>query len=155
MKTIKLLAAATAIVLLSPGAPLAHDDDEGKGKLGTVKFDNSCDPKVQVDLQRGVAMLHSFWYSAAEQTFRQVLAQDPNCVIAAWGAASILMSNPLAGVGATAKNAEAAQALIAQGRKTAAKTQRERDYLEAVAAYYDDWSNRPERTRQLSRAKAY
>ena len=155
MKAIKLLAAASAMLLLSTVASLAHDDDEGKGKLGTVKFDNSCDPKVQAQLQRGVAMLHSFWYSAAEQTFRQVLAQDPNCVIAAWGAASILMSNPLAGVGATAKNAEAAQALIAQGRKTAAKTQRERDYLEAVAAYYDDWSNRPERARQLSRAKAY
>jgi len=36
-----------------------------------------------------------------------------------------------------------------------AKTQRERDYIEAVAAYYDDWANRPESARQLTRAKAY
>ncbi len=36
-----------------------------------------------------------------------------------------------------------------------AKTQRERDYLEAVAAYYEDFANRPERARQLARAKAY
>ena len=32
---------------------------------------------------------------------------------------------------------------------------RERDYLEAVAAYYEDWANRPERTRQGNRARAY
>ena len=36
-----------------------------------------------------------------------------------------------------------------------AKTERERDYLEAVAAYYEDFANRPERVRQLARAKAY
>ena len=36
-----------------------------------------------------------------------------------------------------------------------AKTQRERDYLEAVAAYYEDFANRTERARQLARAKAY
>ena len=36
-----------------------------------------------------------------------------------------------------------------------AKTERERDYLEAVAAYYEDFANRPERARQLARAKAY
>jgi tetratricopeptide (TPR) repeat protein len=36
-----------------------------------------------------------------------------------------------------------------------AKTQRERDYLEAVAAYYEDFGNRSERERQVARAKAY
>ena len=72
-----ILVSLAALVLLLPAALLAHDDDEGTGKLGTVKFDNSCDPKVQAQLQRGVAMLHSFWYSAAEQTFRQVLARVP------------------------------------------------------------------------------
>ena len=37
--------------------------------------------------------------------------------------------------------------------KMGAKTPRERDYIEAVAAYYEDWANRPERTRQLTRAQ--
>ena len=41
------------------------------------------------------------------------------------------------------------------GRKIGAKTARERDYIEAVAAYYEDWSNRPERVRQQNRAKAF
>jgi len=51
--------------------------------------------------------------------------------------------------------AERAQAAIDQGRKIGARTQRERDYIEAVAAYYEDWANRPERTRQLNRARAF
>src|SRR5689334_5629601 len=100
-------------------------------------------------------MLHSFYYSAAEQAFRDVLAQDPSCTIATWGIASILMSNPLAGQGAAPKRAEVAQAAIDQGRRTPPKTQRERDYIEAVATYYQDFGTRSERARQESRAKAY
>jgi tetratricopeptide (TPR) repeat protein len=100
-------------------------------------------------------MLHSFWYSAGEKAFRDVLAADPQCAIATWGIASLLMTNPLAGQGATPKGAEQAQAAIDQGRRIGAKTQRERDYIEAVAAYYENFSTRPERERQAARAKAY
>ena len=155
MKLRKILVAAAAFLVLSPLAANAHDEDEAKGKLGKVAFENSCNPKVQPLLQRGVAMLHSFWYSAAEKTFRDVLAQDPTCAIATWGVASILMSNPLAGQGASAKGAEQSVAILEQGRKIGAKTQRERDYIEAVAAYYEDWGNRSERQRQVARANAY
>lgn len=141
-------------LLLASGAALSHEND-GKGQLGRVRFENSCDPKVQPLLETGVAMLHSFWYSAGETTFRDVLKQDPSCTIAHWGIAAILMSNPLAGVGASPKAAAIAQEAIDQGRHVAPKTQRERDYIEAVAAYYQDFANRPERARQESRAKAF
>ena len=120
-----------------------------------MSFPTSCDPKVQPAFERGVAMLHSFWYSASEETFREVLKQDPQCAIATWGIASILMSNALAGQGASAKGAEQAQTAIDEGRRIGAKTERERDYIEAVAAYYKDFSTRPERERQIARAKAY
>src|SRR5688572_21197567 len=100
-------------------------------------------------------MLHSFWFGAGEKTFRDVLAQDPSCTIANWGIAAILMSNPLGGQGASPKSAALAQEAIDQGRRTSPKTQRERDYLEAVAAYYQDFSTRSERSRQESRAKAF
>jgi hypothetical protein len=142
------------VLLLILGAAHSHED-EGKGQLGRVHFTNSCDPKVQPVLQSGVAMLHSFWFSATEKAFRDVLAQDPSCTIATWGVAAILMSNPLAGQGASSKNAAAAQAAIDHGRRVSPKTQRERDYIEAVAAYYEDFSNRSERSRQDSRAKAF
>ena len=127
----------------------------GAEQLGKVTFPTSCDPKVQAEFERGVAMLHSFWFSATEKTFRDVLVQDPTCTIANWGIAAILMSNPLVGQGASPKGAAAAQAAIDQGRRVSPKTQRERDYIEAVAAYYQDFSTRSERSRQESRAKAF
>ena len=155
MNARKSLIAVSILLLLSSSVVQAHDDDDVKGQLGRVKFASSCDPKVQPSLEAGVAMMHSFWYSASEQTFRDVLAKDPSCTIANWGIAAILMSNPLAGQGASPKGAAVAQAAIEQGRRVSPKTQRERDYIEAVAAYYEDWSNRPERARQQARAKAF
>jgi hypothetical protein len=147
------VAVSVALLLIS-GIALAHEG-EGKGQLGRVNFTNSCDPKVQPLLQTGVAMLHSFWYRATEETFRKVLAQDPTCTIAHWGIAAILMQNPLAGTGANAKQAGLAQAAIDEGRRVAPKTERERDYIEAIATYYQDFSTRSERSRQESRAKAF
>src|SRR3989475_10780056 len=140
-----------ALMLVVPALIQAQSKDQ----LGKVDFQNSCSPAVQERFQRAVAMLHSFRYAETEKAFRDVLAQDPSCAIATWGIAAILMSNPLAGVGPSKEWAERAQATIDQGRKIGAKTQRERDYIEAVAAYYEDWSNRPERTRQQNRAKAF
>jgi len=141
---IVLALAATSVGFAQPG-----------DKLGKVEFPNSCSPAVQEKLLRGVAMLHSFYYSATQKAFEDVAAEDNSCAIAAWGYASILMSNPLQGIGASPKGAELAQAAIEKGRTMGAKTQRERDYLEAVAAYYEDFANRPERARQVARAKAY
>ena len=147
------VAASFALLLLS-GTANSHEA-EGRGEVGRVKFANSCNPKVQPLLESGVAMLHSFWFSATEKAFRAVLAQDPSCTIANWGIAAILMSNPLAGLGASPKGAADAQAAIDEGRRVPPRTQRERDYIEAVAAYYKDFSTRSERSRQESRAKAF
>jgi tetratricopeptide (TPR) repeat protein len=124
-------------------------------QFGSVEFPNSCSPAVQDKLLRGIQMLHSFYYGATQRAFEDVLAEDNSCVIATWGFASILMANPLQGVGASPKDAPRAQVAIDIGRKMGTKTERERDYLEAVAAYYEDFANRTERARQLARAKAY
>ena len=148
---IRIAAALIALSLAAASVAFAQQGD----KLGKVQFQNSCSPAVQEKFLRGVAMLHSFYYSAAQKAFEEVAAEDNSCAIAAWGYASILMSNPLQGIGASLKSAELAQAAINKGRNMGAKTQREREYLEAVAAYYEDFANRPERARQLARAKAY
>lgn len=130
-------------------------DHAGVESVGAVAFANSCSPSVQQDLARGIAMLHSFWYSAGERTFRAVLAQDPGCAIADWGIASLMMNNPLAGVGSSPAEAAKGQAALAEARAIGAHTQREQDYIEAVGAYYQDFASRPERARQLSRSAAY
>jgi tetratricopeptide (TPR) repeat protein len=146
-----LLAAALAAHLPAQ----AHEDDSQSGTLGKVSFPTSCDPKVQPAFERAVAMLHSFWYSAAEKSFRDILKEDPTCAIATWGIASILMTNPLAGQGPLPQKAESAQAAIDEGRRIGAKTERERDYIEAVAAYYKDYGTRSEKDRQATRSAAY
>jgi hypothetical protein len=151
----RLVAVLVSPTILAAALAFAHDTEEGKGRLGSVTFPTSCDPKVQPAFERAVAMLHSFWYSEGEKAFRDVLAADPACAIADWGVASLLMSNPLAGQGASPKGAEQAQAAIAEARRIGAKTQRERDYIDAVAAYYEDFANKPEKARQLARAQAY
>jgi len=147
------LIAAPLIVLVVAAASVVTG--QPRDKLGKVEFANSCSPAVQEKLQRGIAMLHSFYYSATQKAFEEVAAEDNSCAIAAWGYASILMSNPLQGIGASSKSAQQAQAAIDKGRQMGAKTQRERDYLEAVAVYYENFASRPERERQLARAKAY
>ena len=148
---IHIAAPLIALSLVTASVAFAQQGD----KLGKVEFPNSCSPAVQEKFLRGVAMLHSFYYSATQKAFEEVAAEDNSCAIAAWGYASILMSNPLQGIGASPKSAEQAQAAIDKGRNMGAKTQRERDYIEAVAAYYEDFANRSERARQLARAKAY
>jgi tetratricopeptide (TPR) repeat protein len=147
MKAIALIAA-----LAATGA-FAHDEDAGKGQLGKVKFANSCSPKVQEKVQRGVAMLHSFWWSQAEATFQEVANEDPSCAIAAWGFASVLMYNPFVGA-VPPKELARAQGAIEKGRGMKA-SQRDKDFLEAVAAYWDDFGGKTERQRSLARSAAY
>src|SRR5438105_3945943 len=132
MKTpIHIAAPLIALSLATASVAFAQHGDKHGDKLGKIEFSNSCSPAVQEKLLRGIAMLHSFYYSAAQKAFEEVAAEDDSCTIAAWGYASILMQNPLQGIGSSRENARLAQAAIDKGRKIGAKTQRERDYLEA------------------------
>ena len=42
-------------------------------------------------------MLHSFWFSAAIDTFNAVLKADPTCTMAYWGIAMSWWGNPFGG----------------------------------------------------------
>src|ERR1700709_2474758 len=114
------LAMTSGIALAQP-MPAHTTPDAHAGHVmavGTVNFANSCGSAVQSDFARGVAMLHSFWYSAGDQAFRDVLAKARGGATARGGIASLLMSNALSGVGSTAKGAEQAQAEIELARHT-------------------------------------
>jgi hypothetical protein len=135
----------------------AHEEDAKRAteKIGKVNFANSCSAQTQAKVQRGVAMLHSFWWPEGERTFQEIAAEDPSCAaIAAWGFASIMMYNPFVGI-VPPNEVPRAQGAIAKGRSLGAKTEREKEYLEAVAAYWEDFGNRTERQRALARSKAY
>src|ERR1700760_814277 len=140
--------------LLTMTGARAHEDGVAPVKLGSVAFANSCAPEAQESFQRGVAYLHSFAYALGEKAFREALDRDKDCAIATWGIASLLINNPFS-VGPTAEDARRAQAEIDRGRAIGAKTQRERDFIEAVAAYYDRFAERLQRDRIRSLSDAY
>ena len=133
-KSAMLVPAVIACALALPAAVLAHEGDD----LGNVTFPTSCSPKVQAEFERGVAMLHSYWFSYAGKVFKTILQQDPTCAMAYWGVAVDQMGNTL-GSAPALKEAQAGAEAIETARALGAKTQRERDWIDAVGAYYRDY----------------
>ena len=134
-KRLILVAGITAALTCSA---LGQQDE----KLGKLSFPTSCDPKVQAEFERGVAMIHSYWFLIARRTFEGVLREDPNCAMAYWGIALDFLNNSLAVVPPRA-DAEAAWAALEKARAVGAKTQRERDWIEALSAYFRDHDKLP------------
>jgi len=122
-------------------------------KLGKLSFPTSCDPKVQAEFERGVAMIHSYWFTYARRTFEGVLQQDPSCAIAYWGIALDYLGNSLATT-PTRAEAEAGWAALEKAHAVGAKTQRERDWIDALSAYYRDHDKTPVNTRLAAYNKA-
>jgi tetratricopeptide (TPR) repeat protein len=154
------LATATAAWAQAPQSSSAngHEQHKTTGKppeqLGRVSFANSCTPAAQAPFERAVALLHSFWWREGEKTFREVLERDPNCAIATWGIATILIGNPFA-TGPTPAQAQQASDAIERGRAIGAKTERERLFIEAVAQYYERFSERSHGARLKSLSNAF
>jgi tetratricopeptide (TPR) repeat protein len=128
-----LCAAGLITAALASGA-FAQQQEE---KLGTLSFPTSCDPKVQAEFERGVAMIHSYWFVVARRVFEGVLQQDPGCAIAYWGIAMDLLGNSLGGP-PSRENANAAWVALEKAREIGAKTDRERGWIDAIRAYYRD-----------------
>lgn len=133
----------------------AHHHTEPAGnreKLGKVSFSISCAPGLQPSFERGIALLHSFWYDAAETQFHEIAEKDPACAIAYWGEAFSLYrqlwfrpDEPVLKRGL---------AFIRQAESANAKTQRERDYIAALAAFYSDYKTKDHPTRAAAFSQA-
>jgi tetratricopeptide (TPR) repeat protein len=67
-----------------------HHEDLTAAQLGSVEFPTSCAAPVQQRFERGIALLHSFWYEEAEKEFLQITNDDPHCAMAHWGVAMSL-----------------------------------------------------------------
>jgi tetratricopeptide (TPR) repeat protein len=127
-----------AVLLAASGFLLAdaeghHHEDMNEVQVGTVHFPSSCPAAVQKPIERGVAMLHSFWYEEAEKQFQQIEKDDPQCAIAHWGVAMSLWhqlwNRPELPV------LERGGAELKAGRALHA-TPREHDYIVALSAFY-------------------
>src|SRR4051794_2574508 len=141
------IAAAFAAAFLTQ--PASSQPDQ---KLGAVEFETSCTPEAQKLFDLGMLYQHSFWYRSSQRAFEDVLKADPACGIAYWGIALSLLWNPH--IPAPANNLAAGAAALAKGKRVGAKTQRERDYLDALSAMYADSDKIDHRTRIQAYAKA-
>jgi tetratricopeptide (TPR) repeat protein len=103
-------------------------------KVGTVEFPTSCDPKVQPEFKRAVALLHSFFYEEARRVFTSVLEGDADCGIAHWGVA-MTWYHPV-WTPPTDDELRAGVAAIGEARRVGAKTQLEGGYIDALATFF-------------------
>ncbi len=127
---------------------MRHHEELTAEQLGSVRFPISCAASVQKPFERGVALLHSFWYEEAEKEFEQVAKDDPACGMAHWGMA-ISLWHQLWNQPSKA-TLERGLAEVKKAEALHPKTDREKDYVAAVAAFYKDSSRDHD-----VRAKAY
>ena len=104
--------------------------------IGHVHMDTSCSSSVSADFDRALALLHNFWYERARETFNHVIQADPECAMAYWGAA-MSYNHPFWDA-PTLEDQSAALALVGKGIRAAAKTDRERMYVDAAARLYQN-----------------
>ena len=151
----KLCGLALTVVLICPVLAFAQHEQHGGGaeKLGTVNFETSCKADTRADFNRAVALLHSFEYRPAAETFAKVLTADPSCAIAQWGIALCHWGNPFAGI-KTGPPVERGHDAAQKGLATGSPTPRERSYIAAVNELYKDFATVPHRSRTLAYAKA-
>ena len=106
---------------------------------GKVNFPVSCAPAVQSDFNRGVALLHSFFYEEARRVFTSVAERDPKCAMAEWGIA-MTWWHPI-WTPPTADEMSAGKAAIEKAMAMSAGTDRERGFITALNGYYNTSDN--------------
>jgi len=148
------IAAVSILVVLGYGQAAAQDHahDSG-GTFGTVHFETSCNASVQAEFDRAVAMLHSFFYPETEKAFRAIAEREPACAMAYWGVAISQRPNPLTAPFPPQLLQQGWEA-IQRARAANARTQRERDWIEALAPFYEGHATIDQQTRTQRYADA-
>lgn len=142
------------VLLILGGALAAAQEDHARHQhpvagLGTVNFPTSCNAAAQKLMSRGVALLHSFGYEEARITFNEAAKSDPTCSMALWGVARTwyhpIWAPP------SPDELKQGRAALDRAIEAGAKTQRERDYINALDVFYKDWQT----VDHATRVKAY
>jgi hypothetical protein len=127
-----------AAALMALGCPVvAHAQDSSDQQLGKMHFETSCNEVAQRRFDRGMRYQHSFWYRAGREIFEEAAKADPECGMAYWGVALTQLDNPHGPI--PAPNLAPGLAAIQKAKAVGAKTERERDYIDALALMYVDY----------------
>jgi tetratricopeptide (TPR) repeat protein len=117
---------------------------------GEVDFPTSCRSEAQKHFELGLAMFYTFSFSLATQTFQRAAEADPSCAIAYWGIAASKMGS-LYGGRVRPQSLQDGRTAVEKAKSLRATTKRERDYIDAVEAFY----KAPSAPDEVERIRAY
>ena len=109
-------------------------DVSSNERLGTVSFTVSCAATSQAPFNRGVALLHDFWYQEAQAQFNRLVKSDPKCAMAHWGVAMSVF-HQIWDRPDTASQ-ELGWAEMQKAQALPASTDREQAFIAALADFY-------------------
>lgn len=138
--TKSVLIVAPFLLALPAGAPAQqhdHDHDRQDDDLGQVEFQVSCQPAVQAEFDRAVALLHHMMYVESRAAFQQISERSPECAMAPWGVAMTLFQ-PLWPSRPSADDLVRGRDLVQRAMELGPSTERERHLVAAAAAFYQD-----------------
>jgi hypothetical protein len=126
-------------------AGAAHAQEHSE-HFGTAHLATSCSAASQAQFDRAVAMLHSFFFPETVKAFSAIAAAEPACAMAYWGIAMSQRPNPL--VPPFSKELlQAGWQAIQKAREANAPTEREREWIEAMALFYEGYETVDQKTR--------
>jgi tetratricopeptide (TPR) repeat protein len=147
------MVAALAAGAAGDGGPDAHHHEGIAGEnFGAVNFPVTCNTSAQVQFERAVAILHSFGYELAEESFRKAADADPRCSMAYWGVA-MSRYHPI-WYPPTPADLAAGRVAVERARAIPAPSEREQMYIAAIGSFYDGSETIDHRTRALRYEKA-
>ncbi len=103
-------------------------------QVGQVNFSTSCSAEARPAIETGVALLHSFQYLQADQSFSDAAKHDSKCAMAYWGKAMSHYEQLWEFPSGRALKLGAQD--IHRAQTLDAPTERERGYIAAAAAFY-------------------
>lgn len=152
LKLIRMVLFVSGCVFVPLALSQHEQSADGSPKLGRVNFPVSCAVMVQPQFRSAVAMLHSFWYEKAKDTFAAVAKKDPTCGMAYWGIAMTYYHQKWQPP--SPADLKMGSTSVEKAKLIGAKTQRERDYIAAVEMFCKDSDKVDHGTRALAYERA-
>lgn len=128
---------AWVAITVSVAFSCAEANEAAEPELGQVSFPVSCSADAQVAFDRAVALLHHMTYPQAREEFTRVGTIDPQCAMAHWGVAMTLF-NPVWPTRPGPSDLERGWQEVETARRLGPPTDRERLFIDAAAAFFED-----------------
>ena len=131
------IVALLALLTLSCGGEQTETvGQEADGsRLGTVVIAGSCAGNSEIQLERGLALLHNMTYEESARAFQAATEEDPDCGMGYWGEAMTIV-HPLWSDPPSEEDYQRGVRLVATAREKAS-TEHEMAYVDALAGYFD------------------